>query len=171
LEGSIDIIGLADLAVASVTAVAASYLAFAALKNSAKPRFRVAWLRSSQETLRTTGDDDVFIFDVINIGHWYAKPPARDISLEFTCPWVFRKAELLRGGRGGVLQASGVSRGSEDRIILRAVPFTLHVGERAKFAIEVEWYSNVVGGGSIAVKAHSMEGASFHKHFGFSFEQ
>lgn len=173
LRRVIEIVGVANLVVSTVTAVAAVYLALAALKHTAKPRIIVVRHRPSDHPLRIrSGFDDIFIFDVINVGHWYAKPPARDISIEFQCPWFFKKAELFKGGVGGVLEACAAGGSSDSQITLASRPFTIFAGEKAKFAIEVQWTGfRIQGNGVIVVKAHSSNGATYFHDFHFDFEQ
>ena len=163
-----DVISIANLVVSSVTAGAATYLAYLALQNSAKPRIDIIWQRPSLGQLRP-GHDDNFIFDVFNVGRWYSKPIARDIVIEFECDWYFSVARLLCGGVGGVLEAEDRSEGSASRLVLRSRPFTLYAGENAKFAIEVSWFDRVEGNGSIGVKALSSNGAEYFGDFRFEF--
>jgi hypothetical protein len=169
-----DIIGVANLIVSTVTAIAATYIALTALKHSAKPCITVVWQRPSPGTLDAgSGDDDWFIFDVINLGHWYAKPPAHDIVAEFRDDHpVFTRMELFKGGVGGPSQAFDTASSSPGpALVLRSLPFTLYAGEQAKFGVKVEWFKRMSGGGSIVVKAHSANGATYFHNFGFSFEQ
>lgn len=92
-------IDTANLIVSSITAIAATYLAFVALRQSAKPNILACWQRGSDLPLRPkSGFDDVFIFDVFNVGHWYAQPPAHDIFFELECPRCFGKMKLVSGG-------------------------------------------------------------------------
>ena len=158
-----------DLGVSAITAVAATYLAFVALRHSAKSRISVVWHHSSQLPL-TAGTDDHFIFDVSNVGHWYAKPVARDIIVEFRCSDIFRNAQLFRGGVGGSEEsrAVGVSSPGPD-LILKSLPFTLFAGEWTKFAVMVEWLPRMQGGGMIAVRAYAADGANFWRDFKFEF--
>jgi hypothetical protein len=154
-----------------VTAFAATYLAFVALRHSAKPRIIVVWHRGSPLPL-SAGRDNHLIFDVINIGHWYASPPARDIVVEFRCSSVFRDARLLRGGVGGSQEAQDAGHSCPGpELILRSLPFTLFAEERAKFAVVVDWLGRMAGNGTIAVRAYSADGATFWRDFGFEFEQ
>jgi hypothetical protein len=168
-----DVIGLAGLLVSTVTAIAASYLAFLALQHSAKPQLKVVWQRPSQGPLHPSfGHDGIFIFDVFNPKIWYARPIARDIVLQFECPWYFSTVRLLKRGVGGIQEAEAESEGSHSELVLESLPFTLHCGEKAKFALEVVWMSRLGGGnGSIDVKAQTSDGAAYRRSFPFDFTE
>jgi hypothetical protein len=163
-------VGIASLFASVVTAVAATYLALLALRHSAKPRIDVIWQRGSRGLLRPSMDT-VFIFDVFNTGHWYAKPIARDIVISFDCPDFFDTARLLRRGVGGILEAEAKSSGTKSEVNLTSLPFTLFAGEQTKFAIEVTWWKNISGNGDILVRVQSLEGASYKRRFDFEFDE
>lgn len=163
---------VANLAVSVVTAVAAIYLALAALKHTAKPRIKVVWQRPSQGSLRTdTGFDNLFIFDVFNVGHWYSKPPARQLVMEFRCSDVFTHATLRKGGTGGQKESRATGHSCPGPpLVLHSSPVTIFPGEMIKFGVEVGWFGNMSGAGWIEVRASSENGVAYLKEFQFHFE-
>ena len=165
-------IELGNLIVSAITAIAATYLALTALKHGAKPRLLVVCRHGCTNPMRTSSSDPHFIFDVVNIGHWYAKPPAHDIIVEFWCSSVFARIALLKGGRGGVEQAVDTAPSSPGpQMMVKSLPFTLYARESTKFAIHVQWYPYSVGRGVIRIRAYSANGAWITEEFKFRYEE
>jgi hypothetical protein len=154
-----EMIELANLVVSAITAIAATYLALAALKHGAKPRLLVLCRHGCSEPMRTSSDRH-FIFDVINLGHWYAKPPAHDIIVEFWCSSVFARIGLLNVSRREIEEAVDTAPSSPGRqMTVKSLPITLYAGERTKFALQVQWYPFTVGRGVVHIRAYSANGA------------
>lgn len=131
MDVSSDLVALANLAIGAITALCATYLAFAALKHSAKPKIVVSLPLSAQHVC--CNNDYVFVFEITNRGHWYGTPPALNIIVYCNFHSAFDLKELrygsvqelsnthVRSGTGGMrfIRAKGlklVGRGSSERI-------------------------------------------------------
>ncbi len=64
--------------VSTITAICALYLSYVALQHSAKPKISIKMLSTQFVKIE---HEKVFRFQLINVGHWYAKPSAVDIMV------------------------------------------------------------------------------------------
>ena len=134
-----DTIALANLVISTITALCAIYIAFLALKHTAKPRIALTLLNSTDELLNCGSETD-FIFEVYNVGYWYVAAPAINITVYCNFDPAFVPLELkygsvqeissthVRTGKGGLkyIRAKGIKlsrRGEAERIhVLARVP-------------------------------------------------
>lgn len=72
-----DLIAIATLITTSVTAICTLYLALASLHHAAKPKIKV-----EMQTVRRQRTDTLqqYVFTYVNIGHWYGKPLAINVT-------------------------------------------------------------------------------------------
>ena len=77
-----------------VTAVSASYLAFAALVNTTRPRASVVLIN---HTHSYPGERVVFVFSFKNVGHWYAKPMIVNMTIYINFDSAFDLVEMRSG--------------------------------------------------------------------------
>src|SRR5689334_14226942 len=83
-----------NLVFSLVTTVCALYLSYAALVHSARPRVKVS-LKNNAPC--NCGSQIKFIFEFVNIGHWYASPTAIDLVVFFNFVPAFELKELRYG--------------------------------------------------------------------------
>src|ERR1035437_6360964 len=91
-----DSIAIANLVVSAVTALCAIYIAFLALRHTAKPRIDVMLLRSGDELLGCN-TEILFNLEVRNVGYWYAAAPAINITVYCNFDPAFAPLELRYG--------------------------------------------------------------------------
>lgn len=157
---------IANFALSSVTAMAALYIAFVALRHTAKPKLRVTWQRGSQ--LPLTPQDTNFIFDVFNVGHWYGKPTAKEVVIEFDFPEIFGRVELRCGSSAAEVTDFSPLEGGVGRRMIKSPAFTLHAYEGARFVVTAKWIGMPMNGNSnITIRAVSHDGAALIEDFPF----
>jgi hypothetical protein len=158
-----DSIAIANLVVSAVTALCAIYIAFLALRHTAKPRIDVMLLRSGDELLGCN-TEILFNLEVRNVGYWYAAAPAINITVYCNFDPAFAPLELRYGstqettnthvriGKGGVkyLKAEGLKLSRRDE------------AERIHVLAKTPGYP---GNFVIKVTAFSEEGASITREF------
>jgi hypothetical protein len=133
---NIDPIALANLVISTLTAVSAIFIAFLALRHTAKPKIDVLLLNSKDDVL-DCGSEVMFIFEVYNVGYWYAAAPALNITLYCNFDPAFDPVELrygsiqeylnkhVRVGKGGLkyIRAKGLKlsqRGEAEKVYVRS---------------------------------------------------
>ena len=121
---------VANLAVAVTNMVASVYLAFLAVRFTAKPRIKIT-LAGEKDTHRlefTPGETVDLLFVLTNIGYWYAHPTA----LDNTCYLNFDpRFELIEAKYGSILENSetNVRRGKNNCQYLKVSGIQLSYGE------------------------------------------
>jgi hypothetical protein len=117
-----DVVAVATLVTSTVTALAAIFIAFVALQQTARPRIDV---RMKGERAFPSGTECKFVFEVVNVGHWYGTPAASGINVypnfdpSFTlleCRYGSVQEQVnthLRFGKGGLafIRAKHISLG------------------------------------------------------------
>lgn len=91
-----DFVALGNFVFSFITTICALYLAYAALKHSARPNVKVAMLNPDSQTCSVTTR---FVFQFTNVGHWYAKPPAINVVAFCNFSSEFEILELRYGAR------------------------------------------------------------------------
>ena len=83
-----------NIALSLITAISASYLAYAALKHSARPNARV---HLKEPNILYAGATDLFKFSFQNAGHWYSKPMVVNMTVFINFDNDFEPIVLLYG--------------------------------------------------------------------------
>src|SRR5665213_2458854 len=96
MYGNTDPIALANLIISTVTAISAIFIALLALRHTAKPKIDVLLLNSEDDVL-DCGNEVTFIFEIYNVGYWYAAAPALNITLYCNFDPAFDLVELRYG--------------------------------------------------------------------------
>ncbi len=156
-----DMIAVATLVSSTVTAVAAIYVAFIALQQTARPRIDV---RMTGDFTLPAATESKFVFEVINVGHWYAAPAAAGINVYPNFDPEFK----LRECRYGSVQEqvnTHVRIGKGGLTYVRAK----HIGLSAKNEMEefhvIGTTPDKAGRYRILVSATSENGASCQREF------
>jgi len=91
-----DKIALISLIFTVITTVCVLFLAYAALGQTARPNIAVRLLSPARNHC-PTGETHLFVFDVVNLGHWYGSPIAVDVTVFFNFSPEFELRELRYG--------------------------------------------------------------------------
>jgi hypothetical protein len=130
-----DKIALISLIFTVITTVCVLFLTYAALAQTARPNITVRLLSPYYQQC---GTESTYIFEFVNIGHWYSSPIAVDLTAYCNFPSEFELLELrygsvqenlnteVKAGVGGVqyLKAKGLilSRHEKgEQVHLRAI--------------------------------------------------
>jgi len=160
---SADQIAVASLLVSTITALCAIYLAFLALRHTAKPRVGIVLLNSTDEVL-VCGTEAVFVFEVYNIGYWYGAAPAINITVYCNFDPAFEPIELRYGSIQETTNTH-VRTGKGDLRYIRAEGLKLsRKGEAEKIHV-IAKAPNSAGTFKIKATAFSEDGASTTREF------
>ena len=91
-----DRIALANLAFTVITTIAVLCLAYIALGQTARPKIAVR-LHSPKRGGCRIDQSQLFVFEVVNVGHWYGSPIAVDVTLFVNFSPQFELIELRFG--------------------------------------------------------------------------
>jgi hypothetical protein len=91
-----DRIALISLIFTVVTTACVLFLAYAALAQTARPNITVKLLSPALNQC-LTDEAHLFVFDVVNIGHWYGSPIAVDVTVFFNFSPEFELREIRYG--------------------------------------------------------------------------
>jgi hypothetical protein len=94
MSNQVDPLALTNLILSGITTVCALYLAYVALKHSAKPNVRVRMLNSK---ILQCNETVMFVFEFTNVGYWYAKPVAINVLVFCNFAPEFELIELRYG--------------------------------------------------------------------------
>jgi hypothetical protein len=163
LNTSADLIALANLIASTITALCAIYIAFLALRHTAKPRIRVVLLNSEDEVL-PCGKEVTFVYEVYNVGYWYGAAPAIDVTVYCNFDPAFQPIEL-RYGSVQEMSNTHVRIGKGGLKYIRATGLKL-VRKREAERIHVVARTPVTPGAfKINAAAFSKDGASASSEF------
>lgn len=116
-----DKIALVSLLFTVITTVCVLVLAYAALAQTARPNITVRLISPARNRC-PAGETQLFVFEIVNVGHWYGSPIAVDVTVFFNFSREFELRELrygstqesvntkIRTGKGGTryLKAAGL---------------------------------------------------------------
>ena len=161
MSHNIDIIALANLILSFITSLCAIYLAFAALKHSARPNVKVVMANANSQDCSSTTQ---FIFRFTNVGHWYAKPPA--INLVTFCNFS-PEFELLELRYGATQQLSNkeVRVGVVKMKYLKAKGLKLSYGDEGEEVHVTARVPEEEGEYLIKISAYAENGMSLREEF------
>jgi hypothetical protein len=89
-----DKIALISLVFTVTTTVCVLFLAYVAVAQTARPNITVRMLSPDCLECSTAS---VYVFEILNIGHWYGSPIAVDLAVYFNFPAEFELQELRYG--------------------------------------------------------------------------
>lgn len=156
-----DPVAVGNLIFSLITTICALYLAYAALKHSARPNVKVAM---STATSQTCSSVVKFVFQFTNVGHWYAKPPA--INVVAFCNFS-PEFELLELHYGATQQISSkeVKIGVGKMKYLKAKGLKLSPGDEGEEVLVMAKNPEREGEYLIKISAYSENGMSLRKEF------
>jgi hypothetical protein len=154
---------LFNVGLSFVTAVSASYLAFAALVNTARPRASVVLINHSNNH---PGERVVFVFSFKNRGHWYAKPMIVNMTIYINFDGAFDLVEM-RSGSSQQNSSTNIKIGKGNMKYFKSKGMHLSFGEDAEEIHVVAQAPKSPGQYRLKVSAFSENGASLSKTFSF----
>lgn len=158
-----DPIAIANLVISTVTALCAIYIAFLALRHTAKPRIDVSLLNHMDEPLGCN-TEIIFDFEVRNIGYWYASAPAINITVYCNFDPAFNLSELRYGSTQETINTH-VRTGKRGLKYIRAEGLKLSRRDEAERIHVLAKTPNYPGVFGIKATAFSEEGASITREF------
>jgi len=156
-----DYLRIADLIFTTITTMCALYLAYAALKHTAKPNVRVRIL--SHKHL-PCNEKCLLKFAFDNIGYWYAKPTAINVTVYFNFDPNFKLIEL-RYGSNQTYKDRDAKIGVGKMAYLKAKGLKLTYGEEGEEVhalVRTPKKQNVY---RIRISAYSENGVSLKEEF------
>lgn len=161
MAAELDPIALSNFAVSTVTAACAIYIAYLALKHTARPRIGVLILDGL-----TAGCGEEFTLDceIYNIGYWYGTPPAINIMIYFNYDPIFDLRELHYGSAQEITNTH-VRVGKGGRKFLRANGIKLVHRDSAERAHVIAVAPDTPGEYRLEISAFSENGASLSREF------
>jgi hypothetical protein len=154
-------ISLGTLVFTIITTICTLFISFIALQHSARPRIQARLLTEDKVQ---TGIEAIFLFEVTNIGQWYAKPPAINVLVYFNFDPAFEPIELLYGSAQEISNKH-VRMGKGGMKFLRAKEIKLSYGGEAE-RLQVTTRTPQRGGlYRLRISAFSENGASFNRDY------
>lgn len=156
-----DLVALGNLIFSLITTICALYLAYAALKHSARPNVKVAMLNANSQDCATVAR---FVFQFTNVGHWYAKPTAINVVAFFNFSPEFELIEL-RYGAAQEFKSTEVRVGVGKMKYLKAKGLKLTCGDEGEEVHVTAKFPEREGDYIIKVSAFSENDVSLKKEF------
>ena len=156
-----DKIALISLVFTVITTVCVLFLAYAALAQTARPNITVRLLSSHR---LECGAESSYVFELLNVGHWYASPMAVDLTVYCNFPSEFELKELRYGSVQEHL-TNEVKAGVGGMRYLKAKGLKLSRQERGEQIHIVATAPKKPGNYHILVSAYSSNNADFSKEF------
>lgn len=156
-----DKIALISLIFTVTTTICVLFLAYVALAQTARPNITVEML--SPDRLQC-GTESTHVFELVNIGHWYASPMAVDVTVYFNFPAEFELRELRYGSVQEHLNTE-VKAGAGGMRYLKAKGLKLSRHEKGEEVHILVKAPEGPGNYRIRVSAYSSNDANFSKEF------
>ncbi len=156
-----DKIALVSLVFTVTTTVCVLFLAYAALAQTARPNITVQML--SPNCLQC-GTESTHVFELLNIGHWYASPIAVDLTVYCNFPAEFELRELRYGSVQEHLDTE-VKAGVGGMRYFKAKGLKVSRHEKGEQVHILATAPKRPGNYCIRVTAYSSNNASFSKAF------
>ena len=127
---------LSNFLVAVINMVASVYVAFLALRFTARPRIRISFSRDTERHLSTfaPGERVELMFTLTNIGHWFAHPAALSNTLYLNFDTAFEPIEA-RYGSALEFSTNEVRRGKNNCKYLKVSGIHLFYGEPGELVV------------------------------------
>jgi hypothetical protein len=144
-----------------VTAISALYLAYAALKHSARPNADVFLLEPSEIFTNTLY---VFKFSFINTGHWYSKPMIVNMTVFINFDESFEPINIKYGSIQEY-KDNNVRIGKGNMKFLKAKGIKLSYGEHDEKIFVKTKSPSLPGTYNLKISAYSDNGLTLSKKF------
>lgn len=151
---------LISLSLSFITALSASYLAYAALKHSARPHAKV----SIEPREARAGETALFKFSFRNAGHWYSKPMIVNMTTYVNFDNRFEPL-FMQSGSSQEIRNDNVKTGKGKMKYLKATRMHLSYGEDNEEIHVMAKTPSLPGRYKIKVSAYSENGLSLSKLF------
>lgn len=157
----ISITDLINTGLGLITAGCATYLAYAALKHSARPNAKVFMMEPKQ---LYSGATVLFKFAFQNAGHWYAKPMVVRMTAYINFDRDFEPLSMQSGSTQAV-ESHDVRIGKGKMKYLKVQGIMLSYGEDSEEVHVTATNPSVPGRYRIKISAYSENGLNLTKHF------
>jgi hypothetical protein len=154
-------IEIINISLGLITAISASYLAYAALKHSARPHAKV-YLREPKKFYTSTTEMFKFAFE--NAGHWYSKPIVVNMTVFLNFDENFDLFHIEYGSAQEI-KDDNVRIGKGKMKFLKAKGLKLSYGEDDEEIYIKAMTPSRPGQYKIKISAYSENGLSLTKHF------
>lgn len=144
-----------------IIAVCALFVSYATLNHTAKPKIAVKMLTNTYVLCKKK---ELFKFSIFNVGHWYSKPPAIDVTIYCNFNPAFRPVRMLYGSVLSNVDET-VKRGKQGLKYFKGVRIKLTYGEHPEEIHVLAKTPRAEGTYKIRISAFSINGASFLKDF------
>jgi hypothetical protein len=161
---SIYVLDILNACVAFITAICATYLAYMALKHSAKPRAIVIFEEPFALNCNETG---LLKFKFKNIGHWYAQPMIVNMTVFINFDEYFEPIEIRFGSIQEIIE-SNVRIGKGNMKFLKAKGIKLGYNEYHEEVHVLTKAPEKIGSYKIKVDAYSDNGLDLSQNFYFN---
>jgi hypothetical protein len=158
-----DTLALISLVFTIVTTIGVLYLAYAALRQTARPNLAVSMSRPDSGQCQTASCR-WFVFEFVNRGHWYGKPMAVDVTAYCNFPAGFTLHEI-RYGSVQEYSDSKVRKSSHGMQYLKAQGLKLACPEPGEEVHVLATAPSAAGCYRIRVTAFSANDASVSQEF------
>ena len=161
MNSEINTTDLINIGLSLITAISASYLAYAALKHSARPHAKV---HLNEPKLLYAGATDLFKFSFQNAGHWYSKPMIVNMTTYINFDTNFEPF-FIQYGSTQEIKDENVRIGKGKMKFLKAKGIKLSYGEDDEEIHVKAKNPSTPGRYKIKISAYSENGLSLTKHF------
>ena len=156
-----DKIALISLIFTVITTVCVLVLAYSALAQTARPNITVKLLSPARNQC-PTGETYLFVFDIVNLGHWYGSPIAVDVTVFFNFSPEFEPRELRYGSTQEHVNTK-VRTGKRGMRYLKAEGLKISRHEQGEQVHILVGTPKAPGDYRMRVSAYSANDASFSK--------
>jgi hypothetical protein len=156
-----DKIAIANLFASSIVALCALYISALALRHTTKPRIDVNLVSNP---LIRTGERTEIIFECVNVGYWYGKPPVLGLTVYCNFEPGFHLHKIAYGSVQSQYRADW-KPGKSGYIYLKAAGIKLisrRQSEQLRIAVDAPQEQGVY---QCIIDAHSDNGAALTKIF------
>jgi hypothetical protein len=161
MKDSIYVLDILNACVAVITAICATYLAYMALKHSAKPRAIVIFEEPYTLNSNETG---LLKFKFKNTGHWYAKPMVVNMTVFINFDENFEPIEIRYGSVQETIE-NNVRIGKGNMKFLKAKGIKLGYNEYHEEVHVLAKAPEKIGSYKIKVDAYSDNGLDLSQNF------
>lgn len=152
---------IAQLVFTIITTICALYLTYIGLIHAAKPKIKIKLLSSPKVIC---SEEVLLIFECLNVGYWYAKPMAVNLTIYCNFDLQFKLIELLYGSTQSYKDLDA-KVGVGNMQYLKAKGIKLSYGEEGEQFHVRAIMPEIAGKYRIRISAFSENGASFKKMY------
>ncbi|MBI3124781.1 MAG: hypothetical protein HYZ10_10300 [Ignavibacteriales bacterium] len=148
-----------SLIFSGITTLAALYLSYVALKHSARPSIKI---HMTCDQPIYCNEETNFLFELENVGHWYAKPMVVNLIIYFNFDNQFT-LNFLKFGSTQELLNKNVKTGVGNMKYLKASGIKLSYGEQREKALVNVIPPSTPGKYKIKLSSYSENGVSYRR--------